>query len=69
MLGGELIHFSELFFKLDWLYIEGTIDPKCLGKELWKLGGLERKNGREKSKVVGQEGWGAAPARPPQKLL
>ena len=48
--------FPGCFFELDWLCIEGTIDPKCLGKELWKLGGLERKNGREKSKVAGQKG-------------
>ncbi|WMV32531.1 hypothetical protein MTR67_025916 [Solanum verrucosum] len=30
----DLIHVSGLFFELKLLGIEGTNDPKCLGKEL-----------------------------------
>ncbi|KAG5610016.1 hypothetical protein H5410_021297 [Solanum commersonii] len=41
--------FPSWFFVLDWLYIKGTIDPKCLGKELWKLG--EFRDEKHKRKV------------------
>ncbi|WMV45931.1 hypothetical protein MTR67_039316, partial [Solanum verrucosum] len=45
---GDLIHVSELFFELDWLYIEGTTDPRCLGKELWKLGRFREEERKRK---------------------
>ncbi|WMV16935.1 hypothetical protein MTR67_010320, partial [Solanum verrucosum] len=55
---GELIHVSGLLFDLDWLYIEGTIDPNCLGKELWKL--VEFRDEKRKRKVGScwaKKGW------------
>ena len=33
----NLIRVSGLFFELNLLVIEVTSDPKCLGKEPWKL--------------------------------
>ena len=58
MLGGELIHVSELFFELDWLYIEGKIDPKCLGKELWKLGRFREEERKRKVESRWAKGLG-----------
>ena len=36
----DLIHIFELFFESNLLGIEGTNDPKCLGKEPWKYRGF-----------------------------
>lgn len=33
----DLIYFFELLFGSNLLGIEGTNDPKCLGKEPWKF--------------------------------
>ena len=44
----ELIHVSGLFCELDWLYIEGTIDPRGLGKVSRKFGGFRYEKQRRK---------------------
>uniref|UniRef100_M1D8K2 ATP binding protein n=1 Tax=Solanum tuberosum TaxID=4113 RepID=M1D8K2_SOLTU len=48
----ELIYVSGLSCELDWLYIEGTIDPRGLGKVSWKFGGFRDEKRRRKVKNI-----------------
>ena len=36
----DLIRVFEFIFESNLLCLEGTNDPKCLGKELWKFRGF-----------------------------
>ena len=47
-----LLRVSELFFELNLLGIEGTNDPKYLGKEPWKFRGFRDENRRRKVENV-----------------
>ena len=65
----DLIHDSELFFESNLLGINGTNDPKCFGKEPWRLEGLEMKNGGEKSRTPVCKALGATPPIAPQENI
>jgi len=54
----ELILVSGLFCELDWLYIEGTIDPRGLGKVSWKFGGFRDEKRRRKVENTWVQGLG-----------
>ena len=65
----DLIRVSRLLFELNLLGIEGTNDPKCLAKELWKFRVFRDEKRRRKVEFFWGKGWGVTPASPPQKRL